>query len=144
MQVIQIGETAIDIPSTLDWRDDEGTVVAYLPETDFANLRFSLLSVRDESGNLVADAGVRSVTKRCAEFDAHLEAADHLVWFHYTKPATEGSPGSLMHYWYVGMDAYMLIVSCFVEATMEGDPNTVSVVSSVEPAIRSFRKYRDA
>lgn len=144
MQVIQIGETAIDIPSMLDWRDDEGTVVAYLPETDFANLRFSLLSVRDESGNLIADAGGPFVTKRCAEFDAHLEAADQLVWFHYTKPATEGSQGSLMHYWYVGMNAYVLIISCFIEATMEGDPNTALVLSSVEPTIRSFRKYQGA
>jgi hypothetical protein len=88
MPSIQIGETVIDIASTLDWRIDEGTVVAYLPETDFANLRFSLLSVRDDDGNLVRGAGVRSVTNRCAEFEANLERSGHTVWFCYTRPAT--------------------------------------------------------
>jgi len=39
-QIIQLGDTAIEIPSGLDWTDDEGTLVAYLPKTDFAKLRF--------------------------------------------------------------------------------------------------------
>ena len=104
-QVVQIGDTAIDISSSLEWRDEEGTVVAYLPETDFANLRFTVLSIRDPRGHLIADGGVLAVTNRCADFDERLEGSEGQVWFHYTKPATEGSNGSLMHYWYVGMDA---------------------------------------
>jgi hypothetical protein len=49
-----------------------------------------------------------------------------------------------MHYWYVGMDAYMLIISCFVDATMQASEATSVVLSTVEPTIRSFRKYHDA
>jgi hypothetical protein len=41
------------------------------------------------------------------------------------------------------MDAHMLIISCFVDAEMEQSEETASVLSCVEPTIRSFRKYHD-
>ena len=77
--------------------------------------------------------------RRCTGIDI----SSSLEWRDEEGAVAQGSNGSLMHYWYVGMDAYMLIVSCFVEATMQDDPQTAHVLSSVEPAIRSFRRYRD-
>ena len=50
----------------------------------------------------------------------------------------EGSNGSLMHYWYVGMDAYMLIVPCFVEATMQDDPWTAQCSHRSSPPFGHF------
>ena len=141
MMTIQLGDTAIDIPSRLEWRDDDGTLVAYLPQTDFANLRFSLLSTRDQAGNPVAGAGVRSVKNSCAEANGKLQTNGDTVWYSYTKPASEGAEGSLMYFWSVGMDAYQLIISCFVDATMQDSAETAFVLSSVEPTIRSFRNF---
>jgi hypothetical protein len=144
MQTIQLENTAIEIPSNLDWRDDEGTLVAYLPKTDFANLRFTLLSIKDTDGNPSPGAGVRTVMNRCDESNAKLERHGETVWYYATETATEGAKGSLMHYWYVGMDAYMLIISCFVDAKMAKSAKTAAVLASVEPTIRSFRKFHDA
>lgn len=144
MQTIQLGDTAIEIPSNLDWRDDDGTLVASLPKTDFANLRFSLLSVKDKDGNPSPGAGVRAVTNRCDESNARLERHAETVWYYETKTATEGAKGSLMHYWYVGMDQHMLIISCFVDAKMAKSAKTAAVLLSVVPTIRSFRKFHDA
>src|SRR5262245_20778156 len=140
MQTIQLGEMAIDIPSFLDWRVDDGTLVAYLPGTDFANLRFTLLSISESGGVPVPGAGVRFVTSRCAEANAKLEKSGETVWYCYTQAASDGTEGSLMHFWNVGLDAHVLIISCFVEAEMAQTEETDSVLSSVGPAIRSFRR----
>jgi hypothetical protein len=144
MQTIQLGDTAIEIPSNLDWRDDEGTLVAYLPKTDFANLRFTLLSIKDKSGNPSPSAGVRTVTRRCHESNGKLERYGDTVWYYKAEIASEGANGSLMHYWYVGMDAYMLIISCFVDAKMAHSAKTAAVLASVGSTIRSFRNFDDA
>ena len=144
MQTIQLGDTAIEIPSNLDWRDDEGTLVAYLPKTDFANLRFTLLSIKDKSGNPSPGAGVRTVISRCNESKGKLEKYGETVWYYKEEIASEGGKGSLMHYWYVGMDEYMLIISCFVDAKMAQSEKTAAVLNSVGPIIRSFRNFHDA
>ena len=141
IQTIQLGETAIDIPTSLDWRDDEGTLVAYLPGTDFANLRFTLLSIRERSGDLVPRGGLRAVMNRCIESKGTLKKSGETVWFYWAEPASEGSEGSLMHYWYAGLDAHMLIISCFVDAEMKQSEDADIVLSSVERTIGSFRKY---
>jgi hypothetical protein len=143
VQTILLGDTAIEIPSFLEWRDDDGTLVAYLPETDYANLRFSLLSIKKDGGD-VPEAGVQDITRRCKEAGAVLESKNGKVWFYEQTRATEGSDGSVMHYWYVGLDAHLLIVSCFVDAKEAKNPNTVRVLGSVPAAIDSFRKVQDA
>ena len=143
-QIIQLGDTAIEIPSELDWTDDEGTLVAYMPKTDFDNLRFTLLSITDKSGNLSSGAGVRSVMRRCDESNGKLERHGETVWYHETEAATEATKGSLMHYWYVGMDAYLLVVSCFMDASKAKSAEAGAVLSSVIPAIRSFRRFAHA
>ena len=49
-----------------------------------------------------------------------------------------------MHFWYVGMDAYMLVVSCFVDASTAKSVEAGAVLSSVMHAIRSFRSLAHA
>ena len=135
---VEIGETIVDIPSMLEWRDDDGTLVAYLPGTNFANLRFTLLTIERKDGNL--DGGVRAITRRAAEDGAKLETSGRKVWYYTTEPASEGSEGSRMHYWRVGMDDHMLVISCFVDSEMQDSAEAASVLSCVQPAIHSFRK----
>jgi hypothetical protein len=45
MRAISIGAVRFDIPDWLDARDDDGTLVAYPPETDYANMRVSVSTI---------------------------------------------------------------------------------------------------
>ena len=142
MQTFEIGETLIDIPDFLETRDDDGTLVAFPPETDFANLRFSVISVRKNDGTPSSGAGERHIRKKAREADAELTETNGKLWYHSIKPSSEGSDGSLMHYWFVGMDAFSMVVSCFVDFEERENPMTQRVLDAVMPAIESFRKLK--
>jgi len=139
MRTFSIGSTKIDLPDFLETRIEDDTLVAFPPRTDFANLRFTLINVTRD-GQPVADAGVKMIRERAAEAKAQLHEGSDRVWYHVTESASEGSAGSLMHYWYVGMDGHTLVVSCFVDATRSSHPVAQRVLASVEPAIHSFRR----
>jgi hypothetical protein len=139
MQTFSIGNTVIDLPGFLETRVEDDTLVAFPPHADCANLRFTVISV-SKDGKEVAGAAEQMIRERAAEAKAQLHEGTDRVWYHVTEAATEGSPGSLMHYWYVGMGGHSLVASCFVDATNSTNPLTQRVLATVEPAIQSFRK----
>jgi hypothetical protein len=139
MKTFVIGDTAVDIPDFLDTRDDDGTLVAYPPATDFANLRLSILSIKKD-GVPCTGAGEDMIRRRAQEDRAHLWQQNGKVWYQSVEPSSEGSDGSQMHYSFVGLDAYALVVSCFVDAEETANPITKQVLDSVLPIIESFRK----
>ncbi len=94
VQTIWLNDTAIDIPPFLEWRDDDGTLVAYLPKTDYANLRFSLISIKNDAGGYVPEAGVQTIMRRCEEAGAVLESKNGKVWFYKQEEATEVRKGA--------------------------------------------------
>ncbi len=49
-----------------------------------------------------------------------------------------------MHYWYVGMDAHVLVISCFIDAMESKNTSATRVLDSVSSTIDSFRKVQDA
>lgn len=140
MNTFEIGDTLIDLPEFLETRIDDDTLVAHPPETDYANLRFTLLSVRKEDGSLSHGAGERSIRKSAEESNSEIVEYEGKIWFNMMKPSSEGSHGSMMHYWHVGMDAYSLIVSCFVDSSEVDNPTTKKVLNAAILAIKSFRK----
>jgi hypothetical protein len=50
MSAISIGAVKFEIPDWLDARNDDGILVAYPPETDYANLRISVSTIATEDG----------------------------------------------------------------------------------------------
>ncbi|MDX1963578.1 MAG: hypothetical protein SFX18_10520 [Pirellulales bacterium] len=140
MQTFSIGSTAIDLPDFLETRIEDDTLVAFLPGSDFANLRFTVISVTKKDGQEVAGAGERLIRKEATERQAELHEGNNRVWFYVAEPACEGSAGSLMHYWYVGHGGHSLVVSCFVNSARSTDPLAQRVLTLVEPAIQSFRR----
>ena len=140
MQTFSIGSTAVDLPDFLETRIEEDTLVAYPPRADFANLRFTVTSVTKKDRQEVVSAGERLIRKQAAERKVELHEGNGRVWFRFTEPASEGSAGSLMHFWYVGLGGYFMVVSCFVDAARSTDPLAQRVLASVEPAIQSFRR----
>lgn len=134
MKTYSIGSTKIDLPDFLETRVEEDTLVAFPPRTDFANIRFTVISItKDER------AGERLIRNEAAENKQELHEGNGRVWYQTTEQASEGSAGSLMHYWYVGLGGHALVASCFVDATRTNDPLARRVLDSVEPAIQTFR-----
>jgi hypothetical protein len=138
MRTCTIGSVKIDLPEFLETRTEGDTLVAFPPHTDFANIRFTVLSVFKD-GALVRDAGVKMIRARAAKAQVPLQEHKNKVWYHVTESASQGAKGSQMHYWYVGMDGHCIVVSCFIDATRIEDPVAQRVLESIEPAIQSFK-----
>ena len=143
MQTIAIGNVAFDLADFLDTRDEEdGTLVAYPPFTDFANLRFTVSTIRRD-GVPSPGAGERFIRSTAAKEQRELQESSGTVWFSYSDTASEGSTGSTMTYWEVGFGPHMVTISCFVDSA-DGDPALKQrVFDSVIPTIQSLR-YADA
>jgi hypothetical protein len=142
VQTIHIGGTAINLPDFLETRVEDDTLVACPPRTYFVILRLTVVTVTKD-GQEVADEGQETIREGASEAQAELHESADKVWYHLIQPASEGTPGSLMHYWYVGLGGHTLIVSCFVDAAKSNHPLSGRVLAAVEPAIDSFRRHPD-
>ena len=106
VQTFSIGRTSIDLPAFLETRVEDGTLVAYPPRTNFANLRYTVISVIKD-GKEVANAGDKMIRDRAANAKAKLNEGVDRVWYTSVEKASQGSDGSLMHYWFVGMGGHV-------------------------------------
>src|SRR5438034_90007 len=66
MRTFSIGSTKIDLPGFLETRVENDTLVAFPPRTDFANLRFTVISVTKD-GEAVGGAGEKMIRERAIE-----------------------------------------------------------------------------
>jgi plastocyanin len=139
MRAISIGAVKFDIPDWLDARDDDGTLVAYPPETDYGNLRVSVSTIATEDGKPSLGAGERIVRSNAAKEQRQLHKENSEVWYSYSQAALDGSPGSTITFWHVGVGAHTAVLSCFIDSA-EGDAVTKQrVMDVVVPLIRSLR-----
>lgn len=139
MKTFSIGDTLIDIAEFLDTRIEDDTLVAYFPESDFANARFSVVTVKKD-GKEVEKAGENIVRERAEKLGAKPNEDDGFVWYYTSEAASEGPPGSLMHYWYIGMGGQVVIASCYVDVSYEDIPETKQVLDSIPISIKSIRR----
>jgi hypothetical protein len=139
MRAISIGAVNFDIPDWLDARDDDGTLVAYPPETDYANLRVSVSTIATEDGKPLVDAGERITRSIAANEQRELHAEDGKVWYSYSQPASEGSLGSTITFWHVGVGAHTAVVSYFIDSQKGDSVTKERVMHTVIPLIQSFR-----
>jgi hypothetical protein len=139
MRAISIGAVKFEIPEWLDARNDDGTLVAYPPQTDYANLRVSVSTIATEDGTPSVGAGERIVRSMAAKEHRELHAEEGKVWFTYSQRASEGSPGSTITFWQIGVGAHTALISCFIDSA-EGDAATKQrVLQTIVPLIQSFR-----
>jgi len=139
MRAIAIGAMKFEIPDWLDARDENGTLVAYPPQTDYANVRVSVRTIATENDKPSLGAGERIVRSIATKKQRQLHEENGKVWYSYSEAASEGSPGSSITFWHVGVGAHMVLVSCFIDSG-EGDAATKArVMDTVLPLIRSFR-----
>jgi hypothetical protein len=139
MQTFVIDGIAFDIPEFLDTRvEEDRTFLAHIPFSDHANLRFTVSTVTIR-GEPVPAAMEQVIRKIAMDEGCELQEEDSKIWLTYSRPASEGSPGSTISFWEVAFGSQMITISCFLDST-EGDPvQKRRVFDSVVPCIQSLR-----
>jgi hypothetical protein len=138
MPTLAVGVVSFDVEDFLDLRDDDGTLVAYPPASDYANVRISVSTVAKD-GKPSLGAGERITRGIAAKEQKELREEDGKVWYSYSQPASDGSSGSTITFWHIGLGAHTIVVSCFIDS-VEGEPAMKKrVIDSVVPLIHSFR-----
>jgi hypothetical protein len=138
MRTLAIGAVSFEVPEFLDVRDDDGTLVAYPPASDYANIRVDVSTIAKD-GMPSPGAGER-ITRSVAANEQHdLHQEDGKVWYSYSQAASDGSSGSTITFWHIGLGAHTIVVSCFIDSA-EGEPAMRKrVIDSVVPLIHSLR-----
>ncbi|MBK8091982.1 MAG: hypothetical protein IPK32_08355 [Verrucomicrobiaceae bacterium] len=139
MKTFSLGNTVIDIADFLETRIEEDTLVAFWPESDFANVRFSKLTLQRD-GKEVQNAGKEMIESRAAKFDLALNDEGEIVWYYTTQESSEGAPWSIMHYWYVGLGSHVVIASCFIDSAKADTNEAKQVLDSMLASVRSIRQ----
>jgi hypothetical protein len=138
MREITIGGVGLELPDWLDARDDDGTLVAYPSQSDYANVRVTVSTIAKD-GQPSTGAGERITRSVAAKEQRDLQEKDGKVWYTYSKAASDGSPSSTITFWHVGLDAYMIVVSCFLDSMVGETATKKRVIDLVVPLIQSFR-----
>ena len=138
MQTIQMDHVEFKIPASFTWVDDEGTLVASLPNVDDVVLRISTQSIQ-KNGIPVPGAAIQVITKTAQRESRALQHYNSTVWYETVTSASQGSPGSMVHFWNVGFDAHGLVISCFVDGRALESRDARMVSDSVVPIIQSIR-----
>ncbi len=138
LRTLQLGGVLVDIFRDLTFRDDQGTLVAYVPNTDFANLRCSVISILKD-GKEIAGAAESEVREKAEQAGGAVEEKDGKIVFDVVKPSSE-DPKSTVHYWYVGMGGHYVIVTLFLDQAYVDDPRSKRVRETVDLLIRSLRR----
>ncbi len=139
MKTFSLGNTLIDVADFLETRIEEDTLVAYFPESDFANARFSKITLLKD-GKEVPDAGREMIEARAAKFGLDLNHEENSVWYYTSLDSTEGAPGSMMHYWYVGIASHVVVVSCFIDSATSDTEDVKRVLKSIPASVKSIRQ----
>ena len=138
-QTIQVGRVALQIPALYEYEDDEGTLVAWPRGSESIVIRVTAHTLlRDDQP--VPGAGVAFTSEQAAKKKLKLERKGEAVWYHTEGPATDGPPGSLMHFWNVGLGAHALVVSCYVDASVRDRPQAAEALAEVLQLIASLRE----
>ena len=138
MPTLAIGAVSFDVADFLDLRDDDGTLVAYPPASDYANIRVSVSTIAKD-GMPSPGAGERITRSIAAKEQTELSEYSGKVWYCSSRPASQGSAGSTISFWHIGLGAHTILVSCFIDS-VEGEPEMKKrVIDSVVPLIHSFR-----
>jgi hypothetical protein len=138
-QTIQLDRLEFDIPSSLEWEDNQGTLVASFPGSQQVILRVSTNYITKD-GAPVPRAGVNVITLRAKRLLIPLERHAETVWYRTEQPATDGNRNSVVYLWHVGFNAHGLVITCFVDGRALKSREAELLLSEVPAIIRSLRE----
>jgi len=137
-RTLQLDHVTFEIFRDLDYRDEKGTLVAFVSDSDFANLRCSVHSVF-RKGVEAREAAEREIPRLATEDGADYETSGEKFVYRTQKKNSEDQD-STMYYWYVGLGGHIAVLSVFVDHRYADDPRAKHVMDCAELLVRSFRR----
>ena len=133
------GTLLVDLPSFLLVEQEEDDIVlAYVPRKDYANLRFTILTIQTEDPT--AARGEESVRKKALEKGSGVLEYGNKICLAYEDQSQQDGVPIVMKYWEVGMKNSLIIVSCCIDKDKLHDSIAIRVVNAVPGIIRSMRR----
>ena len=105
MRTLTIGAVSFDVPDFLDLRDDEGTLVAYPPASDYANVRVSVSTVAKD-GKPSPRAGERITRSVASKEQRDLHEKNGKVSYSYSNRQATVRPAARLHFGMLGSSAH--------------------------------------
>ena len=141
-RTIQMDHVMFEIFSDLGYRDEEGTLVAFVPEQDFANLRCSVTSIFQKGAEVreVAEREIPEIAEKAGT--KHVTVGEKFVA--RTKKTSSQDPESTVHFWHVGLGGHIAILSVFIDHRFVQDPRAKHVLDCAELLVQSFRRVQNA
>jgi hypothetical protein len=141
-RTLQMDHVMFEIFSDLAFRDEEGTLVAHVPDEDFANLRCSVISIF-RKGAEVREVAEREIPEIAAKAGTtHVTMGEKFVV--RTKKASSQDPESTVHFWHVGLGGHIATLSVFIDHRFADDPRAKHVFDCADLLVQSFRRAQNA
>lgn len=135
---LQMDQVSFEIFSDLEYRDDDGTLVVFPPDVDFANLSCSVTSIFREGVEL-REVAEQEIPELAAEAGVPYEVFEDKFVLHTLKPSSEDAK-STIHFWHVGLGGHIAIISVYIDYRFANDPQAKRMLECADLLIRTFRR----
>jgi hypothetical protein len=140
-QTIQISWVAFDIPSSYEYDDEEGTLVAWPRDVDGIVLRVTIHTILKD-GVPVDGVGEQIISSMAAEHGLKLERTGRAVWYHTSESTRDESSSGIMHLWNIGFGAYGVVVSCYFDDDKVDHTQAKEMLAQVTGLVASLREVK--
>lgn len=137
-RTLHLDHVQFDIFSDLDFRDDNGTLIAHAPDTDLATLRCSVTSVY-RKGEEVRQVAEREIPQLADESGGQHELIGEKFLFRTHKASSDDSRDTV-HYWHLGLGGHIAVVTVFVDHRLQDDPRARHVMDCADLVIQTFQR----
>ena len=137
-RTFQMSGLFVSVWRELETRDDEGTLVAHIPNTDFANLRCSTIQITD-SGKEILGAGSDAVREKAELVGVAIIVDGEKTLCTYSSPSSQDLRDAVQ-YWHVGLGGNVAIVSLFIDHRFQNDARIDLMRAAATDLVDSVRR----
>lgn len=137
-RTLHLDHVQFEIFSDLDFRDDNGTLVAHAPDTDLATLRCSVTSIY-RNGEEVRQVAEREIPEMAEKAGEQHEVIGEKFLFRICKASSE-DPRDTIHCWHLGLGGHIAVLTVFVDHRLQDDPRAKHVMDCADLLIRTFQR----
>jgi len=141
MKEVEIGDGSrlIDLPKSYHVEtEDDGAVLAYIPQKDSVNLRISVVTVSHKS-NDVSSLAFDDVIRDAKAKGLEPKIMGDKSYFSYTEDSMQNGEPLKVVYWMIGAQNSFVVMSATVIKRLESEPEVVPFLNDIPRIIRSIR-----
>jgi hypothetical protein len=143
-KTVLVGDGYLSIelpPHFIVEREADGTILAYAPRKDYANLRISYVGVFSEKKDF-NQAGTLTVSKDAVEKGFASNTVGQKIYYEEVKSAIEDKTPLTIHRFFVGYENVVVIMSCTIVGGFEQDKMSLQLLELIPSVIQSIAKTK--